>query len=81
MDVHLRREPDNPHDPNAVSAWVEVSGFLGARHKCIGYLKRTHAERVARVLDDNYRLWAQIDEIYDPEGKDYPSVELNVGYE
>ena len=81
MDVQLRREPNNPYDPNAVSVWVEVSGFLGAKHKQIGYLKRSHAERIAKVLDDNYRLWAQIDEIYDPEGRDYPNVKLNVGYD
>ena len=81
MDVRLRREPDNPHDPNAVSVWVEVPGFFGSKQKQIGYLKRNHAERIANVLDKNYRLWAQIDEIYDPELRDHPNVKLNVGYE
>ncbi len=81
MDVHLLREPNNPHDPDAVSVWVEVPGFLRAKRKQIGYLKRSYAERIAKVLDDNYRLWAQIDEIYDPEGRDHPNVRLNVGYD
>jgi len=81
MNVQLRREPNNPHDPNAVSVWIKVSGFFGSRQKQIGYLKRSHAERIAKVLDDNFRYWAQIDDIYDPEGRDYPNVKLNVGYE
>ena len=81
MDVQLLREPNNPHDPDAVSVWVEVPGFLRAKRKQIGYLKRGHAERIAKVLGDNYRLWAQIDEIYNPEGRDHPVVRLNVGYD
>ena len=81
MGVELRREPNNSHDPNAVSVWVEVRSFLGSKRKLIGYLKRSHAERIAKVLDKNYRLWAQIDEIYDPEGKEFPNVKLNVGYD
>ena len=80
MDVQLRREPNNPHDPNAVSVWVSVPGFLGAKLKQIGYLKKNHAARIAKVLDANHKLWAQIDQIYDPEGRDHPDVKLNVGY-
>ena len=51
MDVQLQREPNNPHDNNAVSVWVEVPGFLGAKRKQIGYLKRSHAERIGTLLD------------------------------
>ena len=81
MGVQLRREPNNFHDPNAVSVWVEVPGFFGARKMCIGYLKRSHAKRVAKALDNDNTLWAQIYEIYDPEDAEYPYVSLNVGYE
>jgi hypothetical protein len=80
--VELRREPNNPHDPNAVAVWVSVPSFFsGSKQKQIGYLKRSHAERIAKVLDANYKLWAQIDEIYDPEGWKFPKVKLNVGYD
>ncbi|MBT8097156.1 MAG: HIRAN domain-containing protein [Woeseia sp.] len=81
MDVQLRREPHNPHDPNAVSVWVSAPGFFGAKLKQIGYLKKNHAARITKVLDANLKLWAQIDQIYDPEGRDHPDVKLNVGYD
>lgn len=81
MDVQLRREPNNPYDANAVSVWITIPGFIGAKEKQIGYLKKSHAKRVAKVLDANHKLWAQIDEIYDQEGRDYPNVKLNVGYD
>ena len=81
MLVDLRREPNNPHDPNAVSVWISVSGFFGHKKKQNGYLKRSHAERVSIPLDAGHSLWAQIDEIYDPPGRRYPNVRLNVGYD
>lgn len=81
MDVQLRREPHNPHDPNAVSVWISVQGFLGAKSKQIGYLKSSHAKRISEVLDANHSLWAQIDEIYAPDGRDHPDIKLNVGYD
>jgi hypothetical protein len=48
----LVREPDNPHDPNAVR--VEWKGHL------LGYLPRTENEAVARQLDRGNRLQARI---------------------
>jgi hypothetical protein len=48
----LVREPDNPHDPNAVR--VEWNGHL------LGYLPRTENEAVARQLDRGNRLQARI---------------------
>ena len=55
--------------------------FLWTKQKQKGYLKKSHAERIAKVLDSGHRLWAQIDEIYDPAGREYANVKLNVGYE
>lgn len=81
MDALLHREPHNSYDSNAVAVWVEVPGFFGSKPKQIGYLKKAHAARVAKVLDAGHSLWAQIDEIYDPPGRDFPIVRLNVGYE
>lgn len=39
----LEREPDNPHDPNAVSVW-----FLDGR---LGYLQKSVAEKLAPLMD------------------------------
>lgn len=42
-NAELWREPDNPHDPNAVQ--VRIGGRLG------GYLPRLEAERLAARMD------------------------------
>lgn len=81
MDVQFRRERNNPHDENAVSVWVTIPGIIGVKHRQIGYLKKSHAARIAKVLDARHKLWAQIDEIYDPDGQAHPRVRLNVGYD
>ena len=41
--VHLRREPDNEYDPNAVS--------VASRHGVVGYLERNNAKRFRPVLE------------------------------
>jgi hypothetical protein len=51
-ELELRREPDNPHDPNAVSvAW---------RGRKLGYLPRRENAAVAWGLDRGQRLGARI---------------------
>lgn len=41
--VKLIREPDNPHDQNAVQVWT--------RDMHIGYVKGTQARKLARFMD------------------------------
>ena len=43
--VRLVREPDNPHDPNAVAIKAEGSDAVAA------YVSRGHAKRLAKLLD------------------------------
>lgn len=52
----LKREPENPHDPNAVAVLRES----GAQ---IGYVSRRNAEWVAPLLDEGRRMEAQIEQI------------------
>lgn len=40
----LVREPDNPHDSNAIQVW--------ANDRHVGYVKGTQARELARKLDD-----------------------------
>ena len=47
----LSREPENPHDPNAVGVW-----FLDDR---LGYLPKPVAERIAQVMDRGAKLTAR----------------------
>lgn len=47
----LVREPENPHDPNAIR--VEVAGYF------IGYIPKKIAKWVAPVMDEGKRLCAE----------------------
>jgi len=47
----LEREPDNPHDPNAISVW-----FL---NDCLGYLQKTVAKKLAPIMDAGTKLTAK----------------------
>ena len=51
----LVREPDNPHDPNAVR--VEWRTFK------LGYVPRTQNQAVARQLDRGTRLMARVSKV------------------
>ena len=48
---YLKREPDNPHDPNAISVW-----FLDDR---LGYLQKTVSEKLAPAMDAGKKLTAK----------------------
>jgi hypothetical protein len=50
--LELRREPANPHDPNAVQVWREG--------RLLGYLPRADNRDVARQLDRGQPLEARI---------------------
>jgi hypothetical protein len=51
-DVRLAREPDNPHDPNAIAVYSEH-----ATRKA-GYVPGSQAKRLARLLDSNVDIVA-----------------------
>ena len=62
----LRREPDNPADPLAVSVWATGRGSAWR----IGYLERAVAARVAPRLDDGVEVTATLAGWWDePEGR------------
>jgi hypothetical protein len=52
-ELHLRREPSNPHDPNAI-AILDRSGVK------LGYLPKRQSEIPARLLDQDRRLTARV---------------------
>jgi len=47
----LKREPENPHDPNAIGVY-----FL---HDRLGYLQKSVAEKLAPVMDAGTKLYAR----------------------
>ena len=45
VEAVMRREPANPHDPNAVSVWIE--------REIVGYLARDQAARVSGQMAED----------------------------
>lgn len=51
MRIHLRPEPDNPHDKNAVGCWITARAFIFFTADVqIGYLPAEHAGEIARYF-------------------------------
>ncbi len=46
--VHIEREPDNEHDPNAIKVILEAEPWEGFH---IGYINRASASALAPLLD------------------------------
>jgi hypothetical protein len=49
--LELRREPDNPHDGNAVAVWLQRRVVLMRMSYHLGYLPGDVARDVARAMD------------------------------
>lgn len=68
----LEREPDNPHDPNAVAVHVPSVGL-------IGHVPRGVAARLAPQLDSGTRYLAGVERIRNhPDHPDRPGIDLIV---
>lgn len=81
MPVHLRREPSNPHDPNAVAVLIAIPrlfGLFGQRLAQIGYIKAGAAKGVAAKIDAGVRVQGVVESFFAPEDKDFPRVSLRL---
>lgn len=54
--LELRREPDNPHDKNAIAVYNKDGEQLG-------YINRETAEEFAQYMDSGERVTAEVDKI------------------
>lgn len=64
MAVHLKPEPNNPYDPDAVGAWITArSLFIFKADVQIGYLDSRLAGEVSRLLARGGSATASIVEI------------------
>ena len=63
QELELRRQPDNPVDPNAVAAW------FGTFH--IGFLRKEIARHVAPVMDSGVMYRARIEHVTGGGNKNY----------
>ena len=79
----LKREPDNPHDPNAIAVFIEVPrlfGLLGSALQQIGYIKASAAKGLAKRIDEGLSIQARVASVFAPSGRDYPRVSLELDY-
>ena len=68
--VDLRRNPDNPHDKNAVEVWV------GRRQ--IGHIPRDAAGRLAQAIDQGQHVEAHVVRLDWMGEDDHPTVDIRV---
>ena len=69
----LVREPENPHDPDAIAIQ------LGNRK--VGYIPRRHNVVLARLLDAGKCLRARVEQVVDPEASPWLDVQVVVEME
>jgi hypothetical protein len=84
LNVVLKREPDNPHDPNAIAVFIEVPrlfGFLGRSLQQIGYIKASAAKGLAKRMDEGLVIQARVASVYAPSDRDNPRVSLVLDYD
>lgn len=68
LEATLVREPENPHDPNAVA--VMLSGRM------VGHVPATLARRMAPHIDVGTRYTVTATVLIDPEHRDHPGLLL-----
>lgn len=64
MELHLRHEPSNEHDKNAVAVYVLKKGWIFRRLYQIGYLVREDARDVVKHLDAGGYYEAVIEKVF-----------------
>jgi hypothetical protein len=84
LNAVLKREPDNPHDPNAIAVFIEVPrlfGLLGRGLQQIGYIKASAAKGLAKRMDEGLSIQARVASVYAPSDRDHPRVSLELDYD
>lgn len=81
MPVQLRREPRNPHDPNAIAVFISTPrlfGLLGQSNTQIGYIKAAAAKGLAAKIDAGTEVSGFVKSFYAPDDADHPRVSLRL---
>jgi hypothetical protein len=71
-DVILQRDPNNPHDANAIAACITVGGEL----EQIGFIKAAAAKRLAPKMDAGTEYAAYVHRVWAPEDFGKPNVTI-----
>ena len=77
--VMLAREPDNPHDKNAIAVMLEVRKFLLVKQlKQIGYIKAGTAKHLSKRLDAGESVQARVTYLKAPPDREVPRVTIEL---
>jgi hypothetical protein len=74
--VRLVREPNNPHDANAVAVFLVYRWLFWTRSAQIGYLKAGRAKKWAGLMDRGIPVNATVRSIFAPEDEKFPRVSM-----
>lgn len=84
MPVHLRREPGNQHDSNAIAVLIAVprfGGLFGQSMVQIGFVKAAAAAKLAQQMDAGARVSGVVKSFFAPSGQDHPRVSLRLEWD
>lgn len=81
MVIHLRREPSNPHDSNAIAVLITVPrmfGLFGHSRQQIGYIQAGAAKSLAKKIDQGTQVSGYVKSFYAPRHIEHPRVSLRL---
>lgn len=80
VELDLKREPENPYDPNAIAVYLRVRKWYTLFREVpmqIGYVKRNRAEMLSKRIDEGGRIVsAHIVSMH--TGQKHPRVSINI---
>lgn len=76
------REPDNPHDENAIAVYILVPfiPFLLSQKMKIGYISAGIAKSLAKKMDSGVKVTGYVRTYYAPDYIDHPRVSAVIHY-
>ena len=84
MPLQLRREPNNVHDKDAITVYMQCSRLFGLLKswESMGYIKAARADGLAPKLDSgSYTVTsATVVSFYAPVGRDHPRVSVQIEF-
>lgn len=63
MSLILKREPDNPHDSDAIAVWINARGCLFSKKMQIGYIESGIARDLSDKIDMGRKVEAKIEKV------------------
>ena len=79
-EVHLKREPNNKYDKNAIAVYLIIPGWLWSSKKQIGYIQASMNDYLAKKMDSGTKIKASIKSFDAPKDRDHPQVALSLDY-